>query len=166
MSRQLSKRVELVGWAATEELGKAIGAHLRTGQGVALCGELGAGKTCLARGLSQGLAIDDPEAVCSPTYLLVMEHPGPVPLLHVDAYLPGKTRAFLEEGGVDYLAETRGVVVVEWADRVADLLPPDTLWITLAPASVDGVEVRVAHLEDRTGGVFAWIESLPAEYPG
>lgn len=164
MSGPQTKVVLLSGEAGTEALGRAIGARLRPGEAVALAGELGAGKTCLARGLARGLAVDDPDGVCSPTYLLVMEHPGPVPMLHVDAYLPAKTRAFLEEGGVDYLAEAEGVVVVEWADRVADLLPAETLWVRLGPALVDGEEARRAELEDRTAGCFAWIEGLPEFY--
>lgn len=160
MSGPANTRVILIGPSATEELGRDIGVHMRAGQGVALCGELGAGKTCLARGLAHGLAIDDPDGVCSPTYLLVMEHPGPVPMLHVDAYLPGKTRSFLEDGGLDYLAETEGVVVVEWADRIADLLPAETLWIELAPIAVEGEQARIASLTARPDGAFPWVESL------
>ena len=111
------------------------------------------------------VGIEAPEGVCSPTYLLVMEHPGPVPMLHVDDYLPGKTRAFLEEGGVDYLAETEGVVVVEWADRVADLLPQETLWVRLGPVEVEGRSGRRAELEDPSGR-FGWIEELPERLAG
>ena len=141
--------------AATDALGRRIGAHLRDGQGVALVGDLGAGKTSLTRGIGFGLGLDDPAAVCSPTYLLVIEHPGPVPLIHVDGYLSEKTRGFLEDGGLDYLAETRGVVVVEWADRLEDLLPAQTLWITMRPVGGG----REARLEDRVG-VFRWIGGL------
>ena len=99
---------------ATSALGRALGAGLESGDGVALCGDLGAGKTTLARAIAHGLAVDDPTAVTSPTYLIVVEHPGTPPLIHVDAYLPEKTRAFLLDGGVDYLDELGGVVVVEW----------------------------------------------------
>ena len=95
---------------ATHALGRAIGARLESGDGVALVGDLGAGKTTLTRGIAEGLGIDDPGAVTSPTYLVVVEHRGPVPLVHVDAYLPEKTRGFLLDGGVDYLGQhQRGV---------------------------------------------------------
>ena len=140
--------------AATEALGRALGALLRPGQALGLVGELGAGKTCLARGIAAGLGVDEPEAVASPTYLLVVEHPGRVPMLHADAYLREKTRAFLQDGGVDYLGEHGGVLVMEWADRVADLLPPGTLWVELRPAAGGG---RTAVLRGR-----AWLRDLPA----
>lgn len=148
--------------AATVRLGMALGRHLRAGQGVALTGDLGAGKTCMTRGIARGIGVDAPEEVCSPTYLLVVEHPGTLPLIHIDAYLPAKTRGFLEEGGVDYLAELRGVVVVEWADRVADLLPAHTLWIELKPLEIDGRAARVAALEG--GPHFAWIGGIAEEW--
>lgn len=129
--------------AATERLGQWLGRHLVAGTTVGLCGELGAGKTTLVRGLARGLGVDDPEAVCSPTYLLVVEHPGPRRLLHADAYLPGKLAGFLADGGLDYLSDAGAVVVVEWADRVADLLPEDTLWLELAVLPGGGRRVQV-----------------------
>jgi tRNA threonylcarbamoyladenosine biosynthesis protein TsaE len=154
----------LVGPPATEQLGEAVGRRLQRGQGVALRGELGMGKTCLARGIARGLGVDAPDEVCSPTYLLVMEHPGPVPLLHVDAYLPGKTRVFLAEGGLDYLTERAGVVVVEWAERVADLLPEETLWIDLVPARSADIESRIARLSAPLPRAFPWISELPVRF--
>jgi alanine racemase len=99
--------------------------------------------------------------VSSPTYLLVVEHPGPVPMVHADAYFPHKTRSFLADGGLDYLGELAAVVVVEWAERVADLLPQPALWVWLEPAMVAGRPGRVARLEDRDGS-FGWIAELPA----
>lgn len=110
---------------------------------MALVGELGAGKTTFVRGLALGLGLDDPEAVASPTYLLVIEHPGPTPLLHADAYLPGKLEAFLSDGGLDYLWNPAAVVAVEWANRVAELLPPHSLWIELGPAPSGGRTVAM-----------------------
>jgi len=144
---------------ATAALGHWLGAHLTAGQAVALIGEMGAGKTTLTRGLARGLGVEDPDAVASPTYLLVIEHPGPVPLIHIDAWLPEKTRGFLEDGGVDYLAERDGVVVVEWADRLADLLPAEATLTVRLEADPMGSGGRVA---DLTGGAeFTWIDGAP-----
>lgn len=145
------RRVWLPDEEATVAFGKALGARLGRARTVVLVGDLGAGKTCLARGLAQGLGVADPEAVHSPTYLLVVEHPGPVPMLHLDAYLPEKTRAFLEDGGADYLAESGGVVVAEWGDRVADLLPRPMVEVLLQPEPRGGVVGREAIVRDPAG---------------
>ncbi len=116
-------------------LGRAIGRRMRVGQGLGLVGDLGAGKTCLARGVGLGLGLTDPEAVCSPTYLLVVEHPGSKPMLHLDAYLEAKTRAFFVDGGEAYLRECGAVVVAEWADRIAEFMPDESLWVELRPTA-------------------------------
>ncbi|MGA0868578.1 MAG: tRNA (adenosine(37)-N6)-threonylcarbamoyltransferase complex ATPase subunit type 1 TsaE [Planctomycetota bacterium] len=146
---------------ATVALGALLGARLQPGQALALSGDLGAGKTCLTRGVARGLGVEDPDAVASPTYLLAVEHPGPVPMLHVDAYLPEKTRNFLLDGGVDYLDELSGVAVVEWAERVADLLPTETLRVELRP-DPSGRTGRIATVVGPAA--FAWVVDL-VEFP-
>lgn len=144
--------------AATERIGRWLGEHLRQGDVVGLVGELGAGKTTLVRGLARGLAVDDAEAVSSPTYLLVIEHPGRVPLVHADAYLPDKLRGFLDDGGLDYLLDGRGVLVVEWADLVRNYLPENTLWVELRVAPHGG-----RHLVATATGApgFTWLPAAP-----
>lgn len=143
--------------ASTERLGEAIGRHLRAGDVLALVGDLGSGKTTLVRGLARGLGIDDPDAVASPTYLLVVEHAGRVPLLHADAYLPAKLDAFLADGGLDYLFQAAAVSVVEWADRVAAAVPNGALWLRLAVAADGGRHVALACARP---AAFAWLGEL------
>jgi len=130
--------------AATERLGAFLGARLRPGDTVGLDGELGAGKTTLVRGLAQGLRVEDPDAVHSPTYLLVVEHPGPIRLLHADAYLPAKLAGMLADGGLEYLFDPTAVAVVEWATNLRDAMPARTLWVHLALAPDGGREVQLA----------------------
>ena len=149
-------RIELRDAAATEAIGEALGRRLRVGQALGLVGELGAGKTTLARGVAIGLEVKDPSAVASPTYLLLVEHPGARPMVHVDAYLPDKARAFLADGGVDYLAEAPGVLVVEWADRLAQFLPTETLWVKLAGTETGGRECAISG----DPAVFGWCREL------
>lgn len=145
--------------AATETLGESIGRRLAAGVTVALVGDLGAGKTCLVRGLARGLGVEEPAAVSSPTYLLAVEHPGPIPLLHMDAYLPEKLRAFLLDGGIDYLAAQGGVVAVEWAERIQDLLPADRMTVELLPGG-DWQSGRCARISGARSR-FPWLKDLP-----
>jgi tRNA threonylcarbamoyladenosine biosynthesis protein TsaE len=156
-------RLTLPTEAATLALGEWLGRHLRAGDSLALVGDLGSGKTCLCRGLARGLGVDDPEAVCSPTYLLVVEHSGPTPLLHADAYLPAKLGGFLAEGGLDYLLARQAVVVVEWADRIRHLLPPGSLWLELALAA-DGGRTVTFRCDDP--GRFPWLAGIGTRSSG
>jgi tRNA threonylcarbamoyladenosine biosynthesis protein TsaE len=125
---------------------------------VGLVGELGAGKTTLVRGLARGLRLDDPEGVQSPTYLLVVEHAGPVRLLHADAYLPAKLQGFLDDGGLEYLFDPTAVVVVEWAERVRAHLPRRSLWIELS-MTPDGGRRAVLHSHDAED--YPFLRELP-----
>ena len=151
----IRRELELEDEAATLALGRALGRGLEIGQGLGLIGDLGAGKTCLARGVAEGLGVIDPAEVCSPTYLLVMEHPGSKPMLHLDAYLEKKTRAFFLHGGEEYLAESGAVVVAEWADRIAEFMPEPSIWIELLPVA-GGRRARLWGPRDP----FRWIEKL------
>ena len=129
----------------THELGRRLGSRLVAGQGVALDGELGAGKTVLTRGIAAGLGVDEPDEVRSPTYVLMVEHPGPTPLLHLDAYFAERSTEFLTDGGEAYLQEG-GVLVVEWAGRLGIALPDDFLVVEMLHR---GTEQRLIRLLGR-----------------
>lgn len=115
----------------TEALGAALGRLLQPGDVLALVGDLGAGKTCLARGVAAGLGIDEP--VTSPTFILVAEYASAAgfPLYHADCYRFEQATAEAMDIGLDELLRDDGVAVVEWAERIESLLPPDYLRITL-----------------------------------
>ena len=141
---------------ATHAIGRRLGAALTTGSVIALIGPLGSGKTTLARGIADGAGVEDLRQVNSPTFVLFTEysakkgtvpfclngptgaahktglspfsHP-PLRIFHIDAYrLRGS-------GDLDALGfeemPARGAVLIEWADRVLDLLPPDTLTLQI-----------------------------------
>jgi len=113
---------------ATEALGEALGRELEAGAVIALDGELGSGKTCLVRGLARGLCVEDP--VSSPTFTLLHEYRGRIPVHHFDAWMSGRERAFLEAGGAEAL-DGEGVAVIEWAEHVRAYLPPARLAVRL-----------------------------------
>ncbi len=113
----------------TEALGEALGRVLEAGAVVALSGELGAGKTAFVRGLARGLEVEG--AASSPTFTLMQEHAGRLPLYHFDAWMAGREASFLEGGGADYLGG-EGVCAVEWAERIEDYLPEDRLEVRLS----------------------------------
>lgn len=124
---------------ATEALGAAIGRAAIPGLVIALDGELGAGKTCFVRGLARGLDVQD--EVSSPTYALMASHAGRLPLHHFDAWMEGRERAFLADGGAEWL-DGASVAAVEWASRVTGSLPAERLEIHLAHAGPEERRVR------------------------
>jgi tRNA threonylcarbamoyladenosine biosynthesis protein TsaE len=129
--------------AATTALGRRLGRLLFPGAVVALVGPLGAGKTHLVRAIAEGLGIADSRVVSSPTFVLIQEYAARLPVYHFDAYRLRSEAEFLDLGVNEYF-EAGGVCLVEWADRVPSVLPPDHLRITLA---VTGETARQATLE-------------------
>jgi tRNA threonylcarbamoyladenosine biosynthesis protein TsaE len=135
----MSRQVTLPDEAATAALGAKIAAVLRPGWAVCLSGDLGAGKSTLARALIRALTTPD-EEVPSPTFTLVQTYEGALPVSHFDLYrLSSPEEAW--EIGFDEALDT-GAVVVEWPQRLGDRQPVDRLDIEIA-RSADG-EARVA----------------------
>ena len=128
----------------TRALGAQIGRLATPGLVIALSGDLGAGKTTFTQGLARGLGITTP--VTSPTFTLVAEYDARagMRLIHMDSYrlgdLPADAALEAETFGFeDLLDDPAAVLVIEWAERLAALLPPETLYITLArPDDGDG----------------------------
>jgi len=122
------------GPSATRAIGRALGREARPGTLIALIGELGAGKTQLAKGVAEGLEV--PSVVNSPTFVLMNEHVGRLRLYHVDAYRLAQPEEALDAGLIED-RQSDGVVVVEWADRLEGWLPTDRLEITIRGAGAD-----------------------------
>lgn len=137
----------------TELIGMEIARQLGPGSAVALKGELGAGKTVLARGIARGLGIDG-RRVSSPTFTLLRIYTGGrLPLYHFDVYRL-KSREEFYDLGIDDLDLEDGVMITEWAEYVAELLPSDCIEITIA-----GSADEPRHIEIRQGD-----ESFSARY--
>ncbi len=119
--------VEAADEVATRRLGAALAAALTTADVIALNGPLGTGKTRLVQAVARALGCDN-QLVNSPTFVLIHEYDGKIPLYHVDAYRLRDSEEFLDIGGDEVLNGERACLI-EWADRVADLLPRDHLRI-------------------------------------
>lgn len=122
----------------TLKLGEQLGRELEPGDIVALYGELGAGKTTLTKGIARGLEIKT--EVVSPTFTLIHEHQGRVPLYHIDLYRLTDEEEIWNLGIEDYLYNA-GVTIVEWAERMPSLLPEIRLDIRLNATDADEREI-------------------------
>jgi tRNA threonylcarbamoyladenosine biosynthesis protein TsaE len=131
----------------TERIGSLLGETFTRGDIIALCGELGAGKTTLVRGMAKGIGIEDGE-VASPSFTLVNEYPGPLPLFHVDLYRLSDEKELI---GIDYEEYIRGegVIVIEWADKIPRAVPGDALWITMHYQDAECREIVLQAQGDR-----------------
>ena len=114
--------------AETEAAGEALARRLRPGTVLAYQGGLGMGKTAFTRGLARGLGCED--RVTSPTFTIVNEYEGRIPLFHFDMYRLPDADALFDIGWEDYLGRG-GVCAVEWSERVEDALPEDTVWVRI-----------------------------------
>jgi tRNA threonylcarbamoyladenosine biosynthesis protein TsaE len=111
-------------------IGKIIGENLTIQDVVALIGELGAGKTCLTQGIARGVGVPDLYPITSPSFTLINEYQGRVILYHFDLYrLTGSLD--IEEIGYEEYLFGDGICVIEWADKIRDILPGNTLFIAL-----------------------------------
>lgn len=114
----------------TDRLGQALGRTLRGGETIALYGPLGAGKTALVRGIAQGLGAS-PTAVTSPTFVVIHEYQGHLPLAHMDWYRIRSLRELESTGLAEYFSG-QTVTAIEWAEKGLALLPQDRIEITLS----------------------------------
>jgi tRNA threonylcarbamoyladenosine biosynthesis protein TsaE len=124
----------------TRAIGRAVANLLRAGDVVALGGELGAGKTTLVRGAAAALGVDEP--VLSPTFTLVREYHGSLPIYHLDVYRLHRLQDVLDLG-FEEMTDAGGVTFVEWGDAIEALLPESHLEIALrTPEQIGGSDER------------------------
>lgn len=112
----------------TRELGKLMAGKVTPGTVISLRGSLGAGKTVFAKGFALGLGIT--EAIVSPTFTLVQEYDGRLKLYHLDLYRLSGEDEFESMGGEDFLYSD-GVALIEWSEKIEDMLPDDTIFINI-----------------------------------
>ncbi len=128
----------------TEQAGESFAKTLAPGAVVALYGDLGAGKTAFVRGMARGLGIT--ARVSSPTFTIVNEYPGPVPLFHFDMYRLGSADELFDIGWEDYL-DRGGICVVEWSENVDAAFTPDVRRLR-----IEKLDEHQRHIIEEGGG--------------
>jgi len=134
--------LELLSLEQTAALGKILGGIVRAGDVITLEGPLGAGKTALTQAIARGLGVDPRLYVTSPTFSLLHEYQGRIPLYHMDLYrLPGEDE--IESLGLPEYFYGSGLTVIEWPERLGILMPPERLHVVLV---ISGENSRTANL--------------------
>jgi tRNA threonylcarbamoyladenosine biosynthesis protein TsaE len=127
--------------AETDVFGQKLAARLKAGDIIGLCGDLGAGKTTLSKSIIRGLGVR--ETVTSPTFTIVHEYQGRLPVFHFDVYRIESIAEMDEIGFEEYLFG-EGVCIIEWAEKVSEILPEECIWITLQYGNIqDNQEERI-----------------------
>nr|WP_230406632.1 tRNA (adenosine(37)-N6)-threonylcarbamoyltransferase complex ATPase subunit type 1 TsaE [Candidatus Scalindua japonica] len=112
------------------ELGSLVGFLLKAGDVVALSGQLGAGKTHFTKGIAKGQGVKDIKAVTSPSYVIVKQHTGRLPIYHFDAYRLKSADEMYEIDCVGFFWG-EGISIIEWAEKVMECLPDEFIKITI-----------------------------------
>lgn len=136
MNNQL---IQTLSPAETREVGEKIAQLLKPGDVICLNGDLGAGKTALTQGVARGLGVKEP--VTSPTFTLINEYQGRLPLYHFDVYRLGGPEEMADLGYEEYFYG-QGVCLIEWAQLVEDVLPEERLDITITRTE-DELDMRL-----------------------
>jgi tRNA threonylcarbamoyladenosine biosynthesis protein TsaE len=130
----------------TERVGERLGHRLVPGDVVALSGQLGAGKTCFIRGLARGLGVT--QGVSSPTFVIVNQYTGRMPIFHIDAYRTESLTELLDIGFDEYVSGD-SVTVIEWSDKLEPLLPPGAIRVRISGLGDEPRTIRIDAPEPR-----------------
>lgn len=137
----------------TIHIGRKIGRFLQKGDIVALIGELGSGKTCITQGIAKGLNVPESYYVTSPTFTLINEYPGEMPLYHLDIYRLSGSQDLIDIGYEEYFYGD-GIIIIEWAEKIRDILPEDTLFIHLVYVDENTRTINISGNKERSAVLF------------
>lgn len=138
------KQIKTVSAEQTFNVGKYLGQILNIGDVICLTGGLGVGKTAFTGGVAAALGIKG--YITSPTFTIVNEYLGSKPLYHFDVYRITDPEEMFEIGFDEYI-DGKGIVVIEWADQIMDILPDEYIWISIEKDMTDGQDTRIISFE-------------------
>ena len=128
----------------TQTLGEELGRTLKAGDVVALIGDLGSGKTCLTQGIARGVGIAHGEVVSSPSYIIINEYDGKIPIYHIDLYRL-ETFAEIAELGLGEYINSDGICIIEWAERMTEGLPDTCIKIHIVWEDENTRSIKIQH---------------------
>jgi len=127
----------------TIQIGERLAKKLKKGDCVALVGDLGAGKTVFTKGIAKGLSVKNARYVNSPTFVIIKEYKGRLPLYHFDLYRLNSSSLIDAENFEEYFYGD-GVTVIEWADKIRKLLPKKYIEASLKVIGEDSREIKIS----------------------
>lgn len=130
----------------TIKIGERIAKYLKKGDIVAFTGELGSGKTTLIKGIVKHFSN---EVVLSPSFVLVNEYEGDIPIFHFDLYRIDSFDEILDIGWNDYI--NKGIILIEWAEKIKKNLPKNTIWVKI---NIIGKNKRKIEIKNLKGGIY------------
>ena len=142
--------IEIISRSAkqTMEIARFLGEKLREGDILALSGELGSGKTCFTGGIARGLGVSESYQITSPTFTLINEYPARCDLYHFDVYRLNGYSEFEDLGYEEYFSRG-GVVVIEWAEKIAPILPVGTFFVSFEYVDENIRKIKIKGLKSK-----------------
>ncbi|WP_129600287.1 tRNA (adenosine(37)-N6)-threonylcarbamoyltransferase complex ATPase subunit type 1 TsaE [Anaerophilus nitritogenes] len=141
----------------TYDLGYNLGEFLQKGDVVCLTGDLGAGKTTLSKAIAKGLGVE--ECVTSPTFTIIHEYEGRVPLYHFDVYRIGEIDE-MEDLGYEEYFYGEGVCLVEWASQIEEIIPKEHLWIQITKIDDSTREIEITGSSNHFDNILEELKAL------
>ena len=141
---KISKSVE-----ETIDFGAKFAGGLKRGDCVALIGDLGAGKTVFTKGIAKGLGVKNARYVNSPTFVIIKEYKGTIPLFHFDLYRLNRSTALDSMSYEEYFYGS-GVTVIEWADKIREILPKKYLEVRLLVAGENRRKIEIKRISSKS----------------
>lgn len=142
----------------TFNLARKVGEKLEEGDILALSGELGSGKTCFTGGIARGLGVDESYQITSPTFTLINEYPARHRLFHFDVYRLNEYSELDDLGYEEFIAG-KGVVVIEWAEKIAEIIPDSAIYINFEYIDENKRKITIQGSHERITKIFADLEN-------